>query len=433
MSEHRISLGYLARAWQDVFHRNRKKRNILIVHRRGGKSVAARMEIVHSALERGNTRYGYVAPYLKQAKRVVWDNLKEDCSKIPGTVILESELKIVLPNKSTIQLFGADNADAIRGLGFHGCILDEMADIDPSVYGQVILPTLLADDGFLIVIGTPKGLDQLSILYDKHKSDPGWYTRILSCWDTGVFSNQQLEEIRASMLPREFAQEMECKLDAGMQDSLISGDAVEAAMQRNIPYMDYREYPIVIGVDVARYGDDATAIVCRQGNFIHPIITIQGANTTEISRRVCETFHDIRAEAVFLDYSGGLGAGVADQMQLLGVSAVEVHFQGKPVEGVFKNARAEMWHRMALWVRNTGALPNEPGLKMELCGPKYFYSQDDHRMQIESKADMKARGLKSPDIADALALTFYDLNIAKKSLYDRVQESTWTPFSILET
>jgi len=433
MSDAFIDLMYRPRPWQTEFHKKRKDRNILICHRRSGKTVAARMELVHCALEKPNTRYFYIAPFLKQVKGVVWDNLKTDISKIPGAIIRESELKVILPNGSTIQLYGADNAEALRGLGFHGGVLDEMADIEASFYGTVLIPTLMADRGWLIIIGTPKSQDQLSVMYDKYKNDPEWYTRILSCWDTGVFSAEELEKARREVTPRQFSQEMECKLDAGMDDTLISGDAVDAAMQRNIPYFDYREYPTVIGVDVARYGDDATAIVCRQGNYLHPLITMQGASTTDIARRVCEVYHEKQAEAVFLDYSGGLGAGVADQMLLLGVSPIEVHFGGKPVEEVFKNARAEMWHRMAQWIRLSGALPREHGLKVELCGPKYFYSKDDHKMQLESKADMKSRGLSSPDIADAIALTFYDINITKRSVYDRVQESTWTPFSILES
>jgi hypothetical protein len=426
-----VDLGYRPRPWQEHFHRGKKKNNILIVHRRAGKTVAARMELVDCGLKIPMSKYAYIAPFLKQARAVVWDELKLIANKIPYTTISETDMQITFANKSSIRLFGADNADAIRGLGFHGAVLDEYADFTPGVYGQVIIPTLAAASGWQLVIGTPKGTDPLSELYNRNKENQNWYARILPYQETGAISADEIARMREVMLPNEFRLEMECDFDAGATDTLITGDWVDMAEKRKVEHDAYRGCAIVMGVDPARFGDDATAIAVRQGAKLLFFRKMKGANVTEIANAVIEAYNAHRVDGIFIDYSGGLGAGVCDELKARGYYATEVHFSGKPRSNRFKNSRAEMWHEMARWLQSA-EIPYIPGMKSEFCAPKYFYNKDDHLLQIESKDDMKKRGMHSPDGPDAIALTFYS-PVAPRNEFGPVQKpefskDEWSPF-----
>jgi hypothetical protein len=135
-------------------------------------------------------------------------------------------------------------------------------------------------------------------------------------------------------------------------------------------------------------------------------------DTTQIADEVVKMHIEYDADAVFIDYSGGLGAGVRDELRNRGYYATEVHFNGAARSDMFKNCRAEMWYEMGQWMKAC-ELPSIDGLKTELTAPKYFYSANDHKLQLESKDEMRGRGLASPDIADAIALTFYAPVLAK--------------------
>ena len=422
-----VDLGYRPRKWQADFHRAFKKRAILIVHRRAGKTVVGRMELLDHALNTPKTRYAYVAPYLKQARSVMWGELKASALKIPETDVSEAELRVTFANGSTITCFGADNADSLRGLGFHGLVLDEMADVKPGVMGQVLLPTLVADDGWLLLIGTPKGIDPLSELYFKVESDPEWYARRLSWEDTGVFTPEQMAEQRAMQTEREYLLEYCCLFDAGAPDTLLSGLDYDAATTRVIPDYEIDEHPIIIGVDVARYGDDRTVIAVRQGPKLYEPVVMRQASTFDIANRVSLVYHQYHADAVFIDYSGGLGGGVQDQLANMGIYAVAVHFNGKPPDDHYRNMRAYMWFTMAKWIRTTACLPHIPGLKAEITSPTY-HTDDSGKLQLESKDDLKARGMSSPDQADAICLTHAHPVLPKAKARTNQQPVEWDPF-----
>jgi phage terminase large subunit-like protein len=130
----------------------------LVAHRRAGKTVAAINDIIRAALmcKSPMPLFGYVAPYRSQAKSIVWDYLKKFAEPILKDSN-ESELQVTLVNGAKIRLFGADNADAMRGLGFDGIYMDEYGDFKPSVWGNVIRPALSDKQGWAVFGGTPKG------------------------------------------------------------------------------------------------------------------------------------------------------------------------------------------------------------------------------------------------------------------------------------
>lgn len=417
MVTHNIDLQYRARDWQRQIHQalGAKRFCLCISHRRSGKTVAARMELIHRALEKPRFEGAYIAPFLSQARRVFWGQLKETAIKIPGTDVKETEMLVTFPNKSTIRCLGADSADGIRGMGFDYVAGDEMADWDPDVLQQVVMPTLAGRNGGLLLIGTPKGVDPLSEMYDRVRHEEDWARFLFTVEDTKVFTEKELRVMQGNMLPRLYALEYMCRFDAGTPDTLISGEEVDESEKRVVRDYEIEDHAVVLGVDVARFGDDRTVIVRRQGPKMFEPIVMKGANTIEIAKAVCDEFYrNPKADGIFLDYSAGLGGGVADQLEAMGLKPICVHFNGKPRNSRFANTRAEMWWEMCDWIRNVGTIPFIKGFKTELSSPKYDKDNND-RLIMESKEKIKGRGLNSPDVADALALTFY-MPVMKGSL-----------------
>ena len=166
--------------------------------------------------------------------------------------------------------------------------------------------------------------------------------------------------------------------------------------------------PLVIGVDPARFGGDATAILRRRGRCVTGIERLHRADTMQVAGRIVLAIREERPARVFLD-AGGLGAGIYDRLVELGYAGLVVGVQfgeaaWRPER--YLNRRAEMWDGVREWLRLGGvSLGGDPLLASELAAPKYSYDSLG-RLKLESKDDMKSRGMASPDSADALALTF---------------------------
>lgn len=196
----------------------------------------------------------------------------------------------------------------------------------------------------------------------------------------------------------------------------IGSDVAEAAASatRDPPVGVYD--PLVMGVDVARYGDDQTVIWIRRGRDArtYPPIRIRGQDTMTVAARVAELNNQYKPDAIFID-EGGVGAGVVDRCRFLKLPVVGVHFGAKADSSVetsegrvgYANKRAEMWGVMRDWL-NGGMIPDDPEILADLTGVEYGYTMKEGRdcIILEKKEDMKKRGLASPDNADALALTF---------------------------
>lgn len=403
-----VDLGFRPRPWQAKSFRSRKRFNIEVVHRRGGKSVKAVMRLIDAALRctKPNPRYGYIAPLLKQAKAIAWDYVKHYCRPIPGIVVNESELWVELPNHARIRIFGADNPDSLRGMYFDGVVLDEVADMKPDVWTAIIFPAILDRQGWADFIGTPKGINLFSELYYKALKDSDWYAALHTVYDTQALTPDEIEIAKASMPEAQFRQEFLCDFTAGSSNALISVDEAQAASLRHIQAVDYQFAARVLGVDVARQGDDRTVIFRRQGLASFKPAILKGADSMAVAGRVAFEIAEWQPDAVFVDGSGGYGAGVIDRLRQMGHACTEVQFGGKPLDNRYNNKRTEMYWTMAEWLKAGGAIPPMTDLQMELCTPTYTHDNARGVLCLESKDDIKERLGYSPDIADALALTF---------------------------
>jgi hypothetical protein len=381
---------------------------VLVVHRRAGKTVMAVARLVDAALrcQRPLGRYGYIAPQLKQAKAIAWDYLKGFARKVPGATINESELYVEFPNGARIRIFGADNPDSLRGLYFDGVVLDEVAQMDPALWGEVVLPATLDREGWAMFIGTPKGINLFSETYFAASSDPTWFAALYTVHDTGALTEADIELARSTMTETQFRQEMLCDFTAAAENALLPVDLVHAASGKHIGEAEYSFAPRVIGVDVARQGDDRTVIFRRQGLASWAPKVLRGADSMAVAAAVAAEISAWHPDAVFVDGSGGYGAGVIDRLRQLRHVPIEVQFGGRPIDPRFNNKRTEMYWELAEWLRSGGAIPADPRLKVELCAPTYSHDNARGVLKLESKDDIKARLGVSPDLADALALTF---------------------------
>lgn len=183
----------------------------------------------------------------------------------------------------------------------------------------------------------------------------------------------------------------------------ISNELVEEAMKRTLDRQAWMFAPRVMGVDVARYGDDSTVLCKRQGLQLLELKRYRELDLMTTSGLVADQIRLWRPNAVFVD-ACGIGAGVVDRLRQLGFSPIAVNSACK-VPGRFTNRRSAMWGAMREWLQSGAALLPDDELKIDLTGPQYYYSGSD-QLSLESKDDMRAREVASPDKADALALTF---------------------------
>lgn len=187
-------------------------------------------------------------------------------------------------------------------------------------------------------------------------------------------------------------------------NALLGPDEVDAAMARLIPIGSQDHAAVILGIDVARQGDDASVIARRQGMATWQLRIMRIPDTMLVAAQVSQEIASTQADACFVDETGGYGAGVVDALRQINQDPIGVQFGGKPIDQRYFNKRSEMYFELAKWVKSGGSLPDDPELKEELCATEYTFQNDKFR--IISKDDIKDLIGRSPDKADAIALTF---------------------------
>lgn len=190
----------------------------------------------------------------------------------------------------------------------------------------------------------------------------------------------------------------------GNVNALLSANQVEAAIGRHLHPDQYDFAPRILGVDVARFGNDRTVIFPRQGLAAQMPIILRSQRSDEVGARVAVTAHEWDADGICVDGSGGYGGGVCDYLFRANFHPHEISFSATASKPRFFNRRSEMWWEMAEWVKSNGSLPQVPELVRELSAPTYWLEKG--KLRLEEKDQIKARLGYSPDLADALCLTF---------------------------
>ena len=189
-------------------------------------------------------------------------------------------------------------------------------------------------------------------------------------------------------------------------NTLLSVEDVENAMGRMLTQEEYVGSQVRLGIDVARMGDDATVIMRRQGKRADfKPVTMRGSTGQEIASKVIYNKTEYKSEKEFVDNTGGYGHSCIDFLNVQGYHPIPVNFSQKANDqDHFFNRRAEMWWNMSEWIKKGGSLPNIPSIAKQFHGIEYMYKND--KILIEPKEIIKSKIGRSPDHADALALTF---------------------------
>lgn len=410
MAELNVDLGYKPRKWQQKCHANRSRFRVFALHRRAGKTVMATMELIHAAFDFKEELglFVFVAPFLSQAKAIAWGMIKyrlRELIKLDVIHVNEAELTITFKhNGSKLKLFGADNPDSLRGVRLDGAVLDEVAQMKPEVWDDIIQPALSDRKGWAIFIGTPSGVNMFSEKFYKAKTLPNWYSDLFTVYDTDAIDPEEVERLKRDMADSSFRREYLCDFAAAGDDQLIAMADIEVAANKIHRINEFDYAPKIIGVDPARFGDDSSVIIKRQGLQLFEPIAFNGMDNMELANQVAYHINSWQPDAVFID--AGNGGGVIDRLRQINHTVIEVPFGGKASDPKYANKRAEMWDGLKQWLKDGGSIPNHQRLKQDLGTPRYWFATGSGKMILEPKDDIKKRGLPSSDFGDAACLTF---------------------------
>lgn len=236
-----IVIPYAPRPLQRRVHDSLKRFNVLVCHRRFGKTVLSINELIKGAArcKLANPRFAYIAPYFAQAKTIAWDYLKQFTEPIPGLQKNEAELRVDLPGGSRISLYGADNPDRLRGLYLDGVVIDEPADVAPRLWPEVIRPALADRKGWAVFIGTPKGRNDFWKLYNVAAGEPEWYAAMFRASETGILDAGELTDAAKTMSPEQYEQEFECSFQAALIGAYYGKEMSAADVEGRITAVPY--------------------------------------------------------------------------------------------------------------------------------------------------------------------------------------------------
>ncbi|AXI43280.1 hypothetical protein C1J02_16080 [Sulfitobacter sp. SK011] len=360
--------------------------------------------------------YWHLFPEQAQARRAIWNGIDAQGRRIidqflPPAVrrrTSSQDMLIETVNGSVWQMAGSDNYDSLVGSNPVGVVFSEWSLANPEAW-DYIRPILVENDGWALLIFTPRGRNHAYGTYRTALDSGNWYCERLTVSDTGLILPEQIEEEReAGMSDGKIRQEFGCSFEADSDDQLISYDLVAAAMARPSPALNQAEK--ILGVDVARFGNDKSVLYFRQGRDGAPLPYERhaGWDTMKLASRIAEWINRWQPDAVFID-DGGVGGGVVDRLHQLGFRIVRgVNFGMRSDRSstgeTVANKRTEMWCSARDWIAR-GHLPKDDRLAEELTAPMYGYNAHSALM-LEGKDSMRKRGVPSPDIADAFALTF---------------------------
>lgn len=211
----------------------------------------------------------------------------------------------------------------------------------------------------------------------------------------------------------------------------ISREIVDLSMQRDVE--PDRHAALVMGVDIARFGDDSTVIWFRQGRDARsiPPVEMRGKDNMEVANECAHLIDKFEPDAVCID--AGNGTGVIDRLREMNYKVHEIWFGSKSESEEWANKRTELWHKMREWL-SEGCLPDHSKLVSDLVGPQYKFQGHSDRIRLETKEEMKKRGEHSPDYADALACTFA-VRVARRDSKShrrrgRVRQASGTDYDI---
>lgn len=383
-----------------------------------GKTTALTWLTMLFLLTQEDCRILITSPSFQQLNRVFhaefrkWRGKMD--TKIGGMFDVTREKIVCTSNKgvqeANLVTASAENKESLQGGHAKNYVIlgDEASAIEEDTF-DVLYRTLSTDTGGRLIL-TSNPTRSVGRFYDIFHKD-------LKEWDKMFFTAFDCPHI-AEGFPEE--QEEMYGIDSDhyrigvlgqfprtTNSQFISSDVVDKALENNIPHGAYHHYPMIIGADIARFGDDKTVFVARQGPKIVNITQLENQDTMQVAGALHDYQRDHKGVVCYID-AIGIGAGVFDRCKELGMPVREVMGSRKPSKPMeYFNLRSQLWGEMRHWLNNEADLPYMAEIREQLLGMTYGYN-NKMQMALTTKKDIKKSGKKSPDIGDAISLTFAD-------------------------
>lgn len=312
----------------------------------------------------------------------------------------------------TARTSRAEQPEALQGIHAEHVFLvvDEASGVPEKVFeaGQ---GSMSGHNATTLLAGNP--VRGSGYFYDSHnKNAHRWKCYTVSCLQSSRVSPEYIEEVRDSYGEESNVYRVRVLGEFPLADdnTIIPLELVAAARTRDI-VPDHNAKPIW-GLDVARFGDDTSVLTKRKGAIYLPQTTWRKLDLMQLTGAVKAEYDATplldRPRVILVDVIG-LGAGVVDRLRELGLPARGINVAEAPAVGDrYRNLKAELWYRAKAWFEARGGrMPDDEQLANELASVRYKYTSSG-KLQVESKDEMRKRGLRSPDKADSFILTFAD-------------------------
>ena len=385
---------------------------------RAGHGVGKSTFVAWLAIWHMVTRYPQktvmTAPTAGQLFDALFAEIKLWINRLPAPIRSLFEMtseKVVLksaPEASFIsaRTSSADRPEALAGIhSEHVLILVDEASAVPEAVYESAAGSMSGHDACTILIGNPTRNSGL-FFKTHHALATEWKTYHVSCLDSPRVARDFVKQIADTYGPESNAYRVRVLGEFALRDddTLISAELVDSAMSRDV-VLDEKE-ALVYGIDVARFGDDRSVLCKRRGNVVVEFKTWQGLDLMQLTGAIVNEAKLDKPAEMCID-SIGLGSGVADRLRELGFVVRDVNVsEASAMNPQAAKLRDELWLSVKEWLNARACkIPKMDELRQELVAPTYTFTSNG-KIKVEGKQEMKRRGMRSPDLADSLGLTF---------------------------
>jgi hypothetical protein len=383
-----------------------------------GKSTTASWAMLWFLLTRYPVKVVVTAPTSAQLYDALFAELKRWVKELPQPIqeLLDVKQERIELKASATEAFisartsRAEQPEALQGVHSDNVMLvaDEASGVPEAVF-EAAAGSMSGHNALTILLGNP--VRSSGFFFETHnRLKDEWWTRRVSCIDSTRVSKEYVEDMKSRYGEESNAFRIRVlgEFPRSDDDTIIPMELLESAKHRDT--RAYEDAPIVWGLDVARFGSDSSVLCKRQSNVVHTLERWRNLDLMQLTGAVVAQYeacdHKSRPAEILVD-SIGLGAGVVDRLRELKLPARGINVSESPaMGGTYLNLRAELWHKAKAWLEKRDCkIPNNEDLIGELATVRYTFTSNG-KIKIESKDDIRRRGLKSPDMADAFVLTF---------------------------
>jgi hypothetical protein len=354
------------------------------------------------------------APTAGQLFDALFSELKAQVNKLPPVLrdsfdVLSDRISLKAAPESSFasaRTSSSERPEALAGIHSENVLLivDEASAVPEPVF-EAAAGSMSGHSACTILIGNPTRNSGL-FYRTHHELSSDWDTMHVSCLDIPLVSKDFVEQIKSTYGEGSNAYRIRVlgEFAVADNDTLIAAELVDAAMGRDVP-VDVSD-GMIYGLDVARFGTDRSALCKRKGNVVMEVKSWGGLDLMQLVGAVVNEARTDNPVEICVD-TIGLGSGVADRLREMGYNVRDVNVaESSAMNPNANKLRDELWLAVKDWLATrTVRIPNDQTLRHELVAPRYNFSSSG-KIVVESKDAMKKRGMRSPDLADAVCLTF---------------------------